>query len=604
MKRKLMSIVAILCILSMVLTGCKGATGNDSDKNVQTSRDEASSEGEGKGYTINTDSLFPVINEPGAVTLDIAINVGGDTGEPEDMWFYRWLEKKSGVNLNFTGIVNTSWNERKAVSMASGEMPDIYLGFPWNTDEIVDYGMKQGYFLPLNDYIDQYGDQIKYIFDYMKDADMERISTCPDGKIYQLPYMGEAGVEMLSRTTYGMSINTKWLEKLGLSVPETMDDLYAVLTAFKNQDPNGNGTADEIPFSAEYNAEFRSLMLGAYGFVTEGTTAASSGGEAGVTGDLCNMALKVNGDGTSTPVYIPKDPNYKKYLTMMNRFYTEGLLDQNMFTQDTATRAARNMEGATGAIIGTLDQTLGDNPDLYTQYRCFLVSDEKGKDPITYQVGMVGLARAVITSSCEYPDVAVRLLNALYDPQTMIYNWNGPDVNDAENYDDYAKELGVGFTVDYNEDGTFKTYKFPNKDESKWSGDGEYLDALVRSGAAGNFINGIYARTVLYNANPKTVVTTTPMGWFRASQQEYNIPYIERGYPIVYLDNETTERAKTLKTPIEDYVYQMEAQFIMGSKSIEKEYDNFMEELKSLGVEEYSQIYTEAYNNYISGSKE
>lgn len=600
MKKRLIALVVITCMLSMLLTGCKntGDNGSNTGKN-----EEGTTETGDKGYTINTDSLFPVINEPGAVTLDITINVGPNTGNLEDLWFYKWLEKKSGVNLNITGIVNTSWNERKAVAMASGDMADIYLGFPWTADEIVEYGMNQGHFLPLNEYIDQYGDQINYIFDYMKDADMEGTSTCPDGKIYHLPSMGEAGVSMLNRTTYGMSINTTWLDKLKLPVPATMEELYNTLVAFKNQDPNGNGKADEMPFSAEYNAEFRSLMLGAYGFVTEGTTAADSGAQLGITGDLCNISLKVQDDGSSEPVFIPMDPDYKEYLTMMNKFYTEGLLDPDFFTEDTPTRAAKNMEGVAGAIVGTLDQTLGDDPDLFPQYRSFLVSGEQGKDPVTYQVGMVNIAKAVITSSCKYPDVAVRLLNALYDPQVMLYNWNGPDMEDEENYDDYAKELGVGFKVEYNEDGTFKSYTYPNMDKGKYATEGEYLDSLVRSGTAGNFINGIYGRVIKYNADPKAVVTTTPMGWFRASQQQYNIPHIQRGYPIVYLDTTTSAESKNLKTPIEDYVYQMEAQFINGSKSIDTEYDKFISELKALGVEKYLKIYADAYEKYISGSK-
>lgn len=36
---------------------------------------------------------------------------------------------------------------------------------------------------------------------------------------------------------------------MGLEVPETLDDFYDVCMAFKTQDPNGNGIADEIPFN-------------------------------------------------------------------------------------------------------------------------------------------------------------------------------------------------------------------------------------------------------------------------------------------------------------------------------------------------------------------
>lgn len=46
-----------------------------------------------------------------------------------------------------------------------------------------------------------------------------------------------------------MYINRKWLDTLGLSMPQTTDELYAVLEKFRDGDPNGNGLGDEIPFS-------------------------------------------------------------------------------------------------------------------------------------------------------------------------------------------------------------------------------------------------------------------------------------------------------------------------------------------------------------------
>ena len=40
-----------------------------------------------------------------------------------------------------------------------------------------------------------------------------------------------------------------WLDTLGLEVPTTTEEFEAMLIAFKEQDPNGNGIADEVPFS-------------------------------------------------------------------------------------------------------------------------------------------------------------------------------------------------------------------------------------------------------------------------------------------------------------------------------------------------------------------
>ena len=54
---------------------------------------------------------------------------------------------------------------------------------------------------------------------------------------------------MPSSRKYGRAfwIRTDWLDKLGLEVLQTVEEYEIVLRAFKTQDPNGNGEADEIP---------------------------------------------------------------------------------------------------------------------------------------------------------------------------------------------------------------------------------------------------------------------------------------------------------------------------------------------------------------------
>jgi len=55
-------------------------------------------------------------------------------------------------------------------------------------------------------------------------------------------------------------IRTDWLEALDLEVPQTVDEYEAVLRAFKTQDPNGNGEADEVPFFARQWPELIRLV--------------------------------------------------------------------------------------------------------------------------------------------------------------------------------------------------------------------------------------------------------------------------------------------------------------------------------------------------------
>ena len=41
------------------------------------------------------------------------------------------------------------------------------------------------------------------------------------------------------------------LDALGLEMPQTVDEYYETLVAFRDKDPNGNGEQDEIPLAPE-----------------------------------------------------------------------------------------------------------------------------------------------------------------------------------------------------------------------------------------------------------------------------------------------------------------------------------------------------------------
>ena len=70
-----------------------------------------------------------------------------------------------------------------------------------------------------------------------------QMTTFPDGTIRSL-----AKIQPCRPMTRNQPIiNKVWLDKLGLAIPTTIQELKDVLIAFKTQDPNGNGIADEIP---------------------------------------------------------------------------------------------------------------------------------------------------------------------------------------------------------------------------------------------------------------------------------------------------------------------------------------------------------------------
>jgi putative aldouronate transport system substrate-binding protein len=116
-------------------------------------------------------------------------------------------------------------------------MPDALMPiFPSFAKEIIDQGIS----IPLDDLLKTDGKEYLATLD---ESDLLLIrANSPDGKIRYLP--GAKGT--LPRI--GM-IRQDWLDRLGLKMPKTRDELVAVYRAFRDRDPNGNGLKDEIPVS-------------------------------------------------------------------------------------------------------------------------------------------------------------------------------------------------------------------------------------------------------------------------------------------------------------------------------------------------------------------
>lgn len=90
--------------------------------------------------------------------------------------------------------------------------------------------------------IDEYAPNIQEAFE--EHPELEYLATADDGGVYGIPKYQRFWPDTYLR----QMINVQWLENLGLEKPETFDELYEVLLAFKENDANGNGDPnDEIP---------------------------------------------------------------------------------------------------------------------------------------------------------------------------------------------------------------------------------------------------------------------------------------------------------------------------------------------------------------------
>ena len=132
----------------------------------------------------------------------------------------------------------TNSNEQEAFNLmvASGSLADVICYV--NGNELDKLG-RDGGLIPLNDLIDKYAPNIKKALE--ENTQFAKDAYSLDGNIYYIPK-----TQTLKFTEFYW-IRKDWLDKLGLEVPTTTEELHDVLYAFRNEDPNGNGIKDEIP---------------------------------------------------------------------------------------------------------------------------------------------------------------------------------------------------------------------------------------------------------------------------------------------------------------------------------------------------------------------
>jgi putative aldouronate transport system substrate-binding protein len=299
MKKRIVSFLAIVLMISMVLAAC-------SQKNEPAASSTSSSDAPASQSASSEAPSGPVDVSVFAVqemNIDLATNK-----------FTKHVEEKFNIKLNFETVPGEGAKEKRQISLASGDYPDAYILTAYidqfSQADLVKYG-QQGVLVPLNDLIDQYAPNIKAALD--SNADFKAFSTAPDGKIYGLPAYAQC-----FHCSYPnkMWLNTKWLEKVNLQMPKTTEDFKKVLEAFKSKDPNDNGAKDEVPLSGsteDFGVRVIPFLMNAF-----------------VYDDDRNHLNLSNGKVESAAI----KEEWKQGLAYIKSLYDEGLIDPGAFTQN------------------------------------------------------------------------------------------------------------------------------------------------------------------------------------------------------------------------------------------------------------------------------
>jgi putative aldouronate transport system substrate-binding protein len=525
------------------LAACSGSSGGDDAAAKQTGNNGAgqSSSPAGGATSGAANSGFPIVQQP--ITLKMFSRLAPNSGASKDLLVWQEYQKKTGINLTFEDVPTQGFPERKNLAFASNDLPDFFFRSALTPLESIKYGTA-GQLIPLEGLIDKYAPNFKALMNTYPGIKAD--ITFPNGHIYSLPM-----VVTTKPSLVGMNwINQSWLNKLGLSMPQTPDELINVLKAFKDKDPNGNGKADEIPLSNAGPAD----NGGNIPLVEE------FAGSFGLDRQFEYNANVVNGK-----VHLwMADDNYKQILQFLNQLWTQKLIDPQYFTQTQAQYIAKMTAGQIGMM------SWGNNNPFIAH-----AADYKGMPPlkgpngdqkyVVIQPMTKAFGAFAITSANKHPEETMRWVDYFYGKEGATFIRYGVE--------------GKTFNYDTN-------------------GEAQYVDSIAKSPTPDvtackdvtPFCGGAFPHW-LNDKNDSLVNNEDTIAAVKVV--EPYLPDVKYG-PLLF-DEKTAKDVDNLRRDIDTYVKEQSTKFIVGEIGFDK-WDEYVSTLKKMNLDKLQDIFQQAFD--------
>ena len=456
--------------------------------------------------------------------------------------YYIELERRTGISVQFTHPALGEENQSFNLLISSGDYPDIVEMAPGYTyPGGYDKSIEDGVFLKLNDLVAHYAPNYDKLLN--SKAQVKKEGTTDAGNI---PCFYSISVDGPQPPWLGLVVRKDWLDDLGLDLPVTYDDWHDMLVAFRDE------KGAEAPMMLHYSG-FPALDIFTGGF--------------GVAQNYFQVDNVVK--------YGPLEPGYREYLTMMNSWYAENLVDKDFATKrDFIPSNDYTTTERTGAYYDiyfnlSVNKSRSTNPN----YEAVAVPTPVKKAGDILHIRQTntdtGVVCWAVTSNCKDPVTVVRWIDYGYSP-------------DGEILAAYGIE---GKTFEYGPDGkpAFNEFIYNNPDGLSLS---EAYHKYAKHGGA-----VAYHWDREWAGQPKANLDCLDI-WSKDNDGSYLLP------PITLNTEEGTEYAR-IYGDIETYVSEMVVNFILGQEPLSN-YDAFLTQLKNMNVDRAIELQQAALDRFVT----
>ncbi|MFK7693577.1 hypothetical protein [Paenibacillus sp. HJGM_3] len=317
--KKLRQVAALSLVSSLVLSAC--GSGSDDPKPTDSAA----------GGSAATASAKPKLE------LKWFINAPNNSQLPAaDLDFVKQaIDQKFNVDLKIEHMAaGADYTSKMNLKLSSGDTPDMFIATGVDSQKYI----QDGVVADMTPYVTQ--QTMPNYFKYWV--------TQEELKRYQIEKVFKRAPLPFAKTQYqSYYVRKDWLDKLGLKMPETYEDMLTVMRAFANQDPDGNGKKDT------------------YGYTAAGASTSIPRDFPQFANNGLIAAFMLEGDSF---VDVGSDIRIGKSLDDLKKLLAENVVDPDWFVNKAGQQLEKAQQGKVGMVYtGTREFAFDNHPSSIQQ---------------------------------------------------------------------------------------------------------------------------------------------------------------------------------------------------------------------------------------------
>ncbi len=475
----------------------------------------------------------------------------------DDIEAMKYAEEITGVDIEFQIVNMESLQTNFQLMIASGDITDLVSGVSdqyESSAQMIEDGVAID-LMEYQDYLPNFWNVLNY-YDAYKTKAITQDGTMPEVICVADDYM----------TQSGMQIRKDWLDKLGMDVPETIDELHEAL----------------LGFVSECGADKALLLTGS----PQLTGTAIVGGMGTIGYDPSTTSNMYVVDGEIRNGFL--DDAYKEYMQMMAQWYDEGIIAQDFATESSdpfTSNADAYIQGGNAGVWSSMsdnmDQNLEAGKSLNPDYDIVPMAQpmQNAGEKFHFgdsEIGANAMGKNItISDCCEDVELACSWIDFFFSEEGIRLanyglkdndNWDAAD----DTYSDIAEEMDLVRLTD----GTFPMISF---------GTTYYTLACVATLQDFDRVFGTYSELNL----------SAMELWTETADDLYTLPV------SMELSQEESEEYSGIWSDLSTYANTEIFKFVMGEYNFDEDWDKFIAQIEDMGLQDCIDIYQTAYDRYV-----